>query len=186
MQEFIEMAAKAGGFSQRLYRNTATKTLTNTTTKTSLMPAGQGSLLLPQYFLDEHGVTALGIKVFGYYSLPIGGGAITIDVELGATSLASKQTTGLAISAASLTFGADVLVNCLASGASSTVWTTGFLNYVTAAGTLKTDALTNAAPNVASAPDTTAENELKISGTWDTADTGKILVVTNVLIMAYN
>ena len=156
-----------------IFTQTASKTVTNTVTETSIVGTGVGTLTLPANFFVA-GKT-IRLRIGGIYSTPVAATpSVLIKVKYGSTVIATVTTTGLLSGATNLEFDGEVLITCRTTGSSGTVMTHGDIQYATGvAGTIAVDPLNNA--GATTTINTTTSNLLDVTVTWDTATTSRIV-----------
>ncbi len=181
MEELLRSAANGLFLPQRLFNNNAVATVANTVTKTSIIPAGQGSLYLPPNFFNPLNFMAIRRTAAGYYNAPIAATA-TIESSLGGTALASVATNSLANTTSNYSWFYDELINCFVSGASGTFWTRGVLTYEIAGGVMVSNPFSNGTSAVT--VDTTVDNLLDLAVTWDTNTSTRSWTTTNFQAIA--
>jgi hypothetical protein len=166
-----------------IFTQTADKTVTNTVTETSIIGTGVGTLTLPANFFVA-GKT-IRLRVGGVYSTPALGGAVTVRVKYGATTLASVTTTSLLGGAASLEFDGEVLITCRTTGATGTVMTHGDIEYATGvSGTIAVNPLNNG--GATTTINTTTSNLLDVTAQWDLATADRIAKSTVTTVEVLN
>jgi hypothetical protein len=166
-----------------LFTQTASTTVTNTTTETTILGTGIGTKTIKNNDL----IIGRTIRVYvaGVYSTPISGAAATIKIKIGTTVVAQVTTTALLSSASGLRFEGWVDITVRTTGSSGTVMVSGGVNYTTGlSGQIATDSLNNGGSTTT--VNTTADRAIDITVTWDTADSGKIVTSTNSSIELLN
>lgn len=149
-----------------LFTQTADKTVTNTTTETSLIGTGVGMLTLPANFFDIG--RTIRVTMAGVYStVAVTGDTVTIKVKYGSTVIATKATTALVTGGTNLAWEAEALITCRSTGTSGTVQIGGGLTYQIAAATAVYDELNNGVAT--STLNTTTSNLLDITVTHSSA-----------------
>lgn len=167
--------------SYALFTATADKTVANTTTETSILGTGVGSLSVPaKFFYPGRTIT---VSLRGYYSTAALLPSMTVKVYLGANVVCTASAGTLVASTSNKEFNLVFTITCRTSGASGTVMGQGDIRYITTLGGIAQDGLVNTATTTV---DTTASNALDVKLTWGTASTSNSLTVTNVLIQAWN
>lgn len=150
-----------------LFTQTANKTVSNTTTETSIVGTGVGGLTLPANFFVA-GKT-IRITMSGVYStVAVTGDTVTIKVKYGSTVLASKATTALVTGGTNLFWESEILVTCRTTGATGTVQISGGVRYQIAASAIVEDELNNGVATTTL--DTTASSLLDVTITHSAAD----------------
>lgn len=125
-----------------LFTQTADKTVANTTTETSIVGTGVGTLTLPANFFVA-GKT-IRISMSGVYStVAVTGDTVTVKIKYGSTVLASKATTALVTGGTNLAWSADLLITCRTTGSSGTVQVSGGVTYQIAAAAAVYDEINN-------------------------------------------
>lgn len=151
-----------------LFTQTADKSVTNTTSETSIIGTGIGTLTLPANFFSV-GKT-IRITVSGVYStVAVTGDTVTIKVKYGSTVIGSTATTSLLAGASNLYFWAECLITCRSLGASGTVQISGGTTYnISTVGGLAEDPMNNGAATTT--VDTTASSLLDVTVTHSAAN----------------
>lgn len=150
-----------------LFTQTADKSVTNTTTETSIVGTGVGGLTLPANFFVA-GKT-IRITIAGVYStVAVTGDTVTVKVKYGSTVLTSKATTALVTGGTNLAWEAEVLITCRTTGATGTVQLGGGLTYQIAGAVAVYDELNNGVATTTL--DTTASSLLDITVTHSAAN----------------
>lgn len=158
-----------------LFRATADKTVTNTTSETSAIPTGVGTKTLQA----DWWVVGRTIRIRGHgtYSTPaVTGGTVTIKIKLGSTVIATVATSALLVGATGAAFKFEAIITCRSVGASGTVIVGGAADYQVAGGARVFDNLDNG--GATTTVDTTAEVDIDVTVTWDTASSSKIVKTT--------
>lgn len=171
-----------------IFTQTADKTVTNTTSETSIVGTGVGSLAtamtLPANFFVAGKTVRL--RIGGIYSTPIASTpSVLVKIKYGSTVIATVTTTGLLAGASGLEFDGEVAITCRTTGASGSVMVHGDIEYATGlAGTISVDPLNNA--GTATTIDTTAASLLDVTIIWDTATSTRIVKSTVCLVEVLN
>jgi hypothetical protein len=106
--------------SATLFTSTATKTVAETTTETTIIDTGTGSLTLPTNYLTAG--KSLKFAVRGLYSTPtLSVGNIVVKIKLGGVTLATATVNSLVATATNLGFDGECLITCRSTGVSGTV-----------------------------------------------------------------
>ena len=153
-----------------MFTQTADKTVTNTTTETSLIGTGVGATTLPSGFFIAG--RAVRIKLSGVFSTPGTPGTMTVKVKLGSTVLASKVTSSLVPGGVNDYFDLESTIICRATGGSGSFVSSGKMEYQGGTGTV-VDAINNSGSAVTVATNTS--QTLDVTVTWDTADAAKVI-----------
>lgn len=168
-----------------IFTQTASKTITNTVTETSIIGTGVGyGLTLPANFFIA-GKT-IRLRIGGIYTTPaLATPSVTIKVKYGSTVLASVTTSSLLSGATNLEFDGEVDITCRTTGASGSVMLHGDIEYATGvAGTIAVDPLNNA--GATTTIDTTASNLLDVTLTWDSATSTRSATSTVTTVEVIN
>lgn len=167
-----------------IFTATADRTVTNTTSESTILGTGIGTLTLPSDFFNV-GKT-IRLRVGGVYSTPLAATpSLVIKVKYGSTVLATVTTTSLLSGATNLEFDGEILITCRSTGGSGTVMVHGDIEYATGiGGTISVDPLNNA--GATTTINTTTSNALDITVTWDTATATRIAKSTSVTVEVLN
>lgn len=167
-----------------LFASSALKTVTNTATPTSVIPAGVGSMTIPANFLTVGKI--LRLTIAGTYQTPtLLPGNLTAVIKLGSTQLASAQVMGTLLVLGSTTnrFKGEAIIACQAIGANGKITIDGNLDFVQSSG-YQSVALNNGGAQITI--DTTVDQLLDAIGTWSAAKTSQGTVTTTALLEALN
>lgn len=111
-----------------LFTSTATQTVAATTSETSIIGSGQGTLTLPANYLTPGKSVRFSIR--GLYSTPaLSIGNILVTVKLGGTTLASATANALATTASNLGYEGGCIITCRTAGVTGTVIIMGGIYY---------------------------------------------------------
>jgi hypothetical protein len=161
-----------------LFVGTANASVSNTTTETSLMPSGQGSLTLGANFFSVGRVLRFQAK--GLFSTAIVPGTLNLRFKLGSVTvmLTGAQTPTGALD--QTVWEVNGLVACRTTGASGTVrGQADFYHEVALVGSPVSWAMRTTA-NVTL--DTTASNAIDLTAEWNTADADNIITLTDLVV----
>jgi len=164
-----------------LFTQTADKTVSNTTTQTSILGTGVGITTLPSGFLIAG--RTIRLKVSGLYSTVAIPGNVIVRLKLGSTTIASATTSGFVTGASSDYFDFETTITCRTTGGSGTVMSNGIVSYAGASGPVF-DAVNNGGSTATVATNTS--QALGVTVEWDTADAGKIIKTTTCIIEVLN
>lgn len=156
-----------------VFSQTASVTVGNTTTETTLIGAGTGSVTLPANFFIQG--KSIRLQMRGVVS-STGGPNTRIRVKLGATTILDS---GAVASAAGTNDGfvIDVLITCRTTGATGTVFAQGsYQELIVGANIL------DLAATATSTVDTTGTLALDITQEWGTMAAGNTLTATNFVV----
>jgi len=152
-----------------IFTQTGDQTIGNTTTETTLINGGVGTLTLPANFLIVG--KAIRVRIRGIIS-NTGTPNFTVKAKLGSTVIA---TSGLVTMSKNITdkyFDCEVLLTCRTTGASGTVIGTGKFEHDATGNQAETyGIITTSAVTVA----TTASQAINITFEWGTADVANTL-----------
>jgi len=150
-----------------MFTQTADKTVANTTTETTLIGTGVGTLTLPANSLIAG--RTVRIKMSGIYStVAVTGGTVTVKVKYGSTVIATIATTALLTGATNDYWEGEVVLTCRTTGATGTVMTSGRVGYQITGNAVIWDELNNA--GATTTIDTTAATALDVTVTWSAAN----------------
>ena len=160
-----------------LFTQTASVTVANTTTQTTLLDGGVGSVTLPVNFFYPG--RTLRITLYGYHST-VANPNITMRVKFGSTTI---LTTGAVASGNSTNTAIKLegFVTCRTDGATGTVIGQG--TYTEAGGGANIFDMTNTATTTI---DTTASQTVDITVQWGTASASNTITSTNVILEYLN
>ncbi len=160
------------------YTSTAFKTIANTTTETTLLASGTGSLTINANTLTV-GKTYI-IKAYGYVSTDASAPNWTVKAKLGSTEIAS--TTGAApASLSNRRVEITVIFTCYTIGTSGTIAAQGSFGYNSNA----TNGFTREMVNTSTITLNTETNQtIDLTFTWSAADTDNTITITNATIEA--
>lgn len=164
-----------------IFIQTGTLTYANSTTETSLIGTGLGSVTLPANFWTVG--KSIRVKGRGFYSSGALAPSIALKSKFGSTILASATIGNLLNSASNSGFSFEQILTCRSTGASGTVQVDGSISYSTGIGLLGASYLIDTAPNVI---DTTISQALGVTGTWGTASASNTMSITNVSVEVLN
>lgn len=166
----IEQSIVSGTF----FTQTSDKTVGNTTTETSLVGTGSGSMTLPANTLKAG--TTIRVKMKGYVS-GVNGDTSTLKIKLGSTELATSTGTWQTLTGVGFDFEFDL--TCRTTGATGTVIGQGRSLIAGGQGfaTVTMRALTMSTTKTI---DTTASQTIDLTYTWGTASASDTITITNL------
>lgn len=175
---YLQMIAN-GYLALTTFTQTASVTVGNTTTETSLFGAGQGSLTLPINALNTGKRvrwTLMGVIT------DTGTPTLNLRIKVGGATIASTGAVALVGTVVNRVFRLTFEMTCRSIGASGTVIGQGSFWYdnSTNLGTTEGIAMTATAT-----VDTTAQLTLDASAQWGTADPTDTLTVTNATVEVF-
>lgn len=150
---------------------TADGTVANTTTPTTAIGSGSGTLTIPSGFLQTG--RTIRIKGGGIVSTPVTGGSFTGRLKIGSATAATFTTTALPASASNNQFDFEITITGRTTGASGQAVCNGVFNYVTAAGVMAHESWNNGGSSFTH--NTTISNAIDFTIEWDTADAAKTI-----------
>jgi hypothetical protein len=177
----ITVAASSG----TLYTNTATATIAATTTPTSAIGSGVGSLTV------SAATAVVGkqwrLKLRGVYSTPaLSVGNVTIDIKLGSVTIATGTANSLVAAATNLGFEGECIVTCRSTGATGTVMTTGAVKYDAATSNAAQLNLSMNNGTSTNTIDFTAANAFDVVVTWSNSTVGNSISGLNFSLEVLN
>lgn len=171
-----------------LYTSTASATVANTTSETSIIGSGLGSLDMPATAVEADPVTTvpfwfpgktIRVRIMGYLSQLVAGPNRTVKIYLGSTALGTVGPSTSATAVTNVAFMWEFLTTCRTVGATGTAYTQATLfhsglgqNYMNSTSTVTIDTTTGAA--------------LDVKFTWGTANASNTITSTNVTVEALN
>lgn len=166
-----------------IFTQTSDQTIANTTTETTLIGSGVGTVTLPANFWVA-GKT-VRIKAYGKYSTdPMLSGNETVKVKIGSTTISTNSGISFGLMETDSYWEAEVIITCRTTGVSGTVYSQGLFSYqVTGSTRLTSDPLKNSATDTI---DTTASAALNLTFQWPTADAGDTITTTNLTVEVLN
>jgi hypothetical protein len=158
-------------------------TVGNTTTPTSLIGSGSGSLTLPANFFTA-GKT-IRLRVRGYYSATtVGGATMKWQVKLGSTVVLDTGAVTPAAIFSNLYWDLDAEIVCYTTGAGGTIFGQGrVLRQEMTGAVLVISPMTNTATT---SLDTTASQLVDLVFTWSAASSSDTITSTNVSLEVLN
>jgi hypothetical protein len=165
--------------------SSATTTITNTVTETTLIGSGTGSLTLPANYFTV-GKT-FRITVLGYFTTPASPDNVTIKLKFGANNLIAKTVSTLTASETSAPFTMTMYIMCAATGASGSLNVSGEMEYPSTTSNPSTRSvlrLNN--PGTALTVDTTVSGALNITATYASTTVTNSITAYQVLVEALN
>jgi len=174
------VSGRAGVFG--LFTATATATVANTGSETTLIGSGVGSLTIPS--ADLYAGKTVRVKARGYWStLGIAAGNITINLKGGSTVLATTGAVAVPLSQSSDYWEVDAEIVVYSTGGAGTVWTQGkFLSENTTLLTAFIAGMTNTS-NSGISPLSSA---LNLTATWSAASSSNTITCTGATIDSVN
>lgn len=156
-----------------LFAQTADDTVANTVDETTLVSTGQGSVTIPA---NTFSVGKSFIFLMSGFHSATGNPNITIKVKLNSTVIA---TTGVVSSGNGTNNYFEVRANltCRTTGSSGTISCQGY--YTESGGGGNGFSMVNTSPVTV---DTTIDQDVDITVTWGTADSGNTITATNFTI----
>lgn len=156
-----------------IFNATASATVANTTTETTLVGTGTGSLTLPVNFLAV--AKAIEIEAWGTIATLVTP-TLRLKVKLGSTVVIDTTAATLLTITGTNLWSAKASIDCRTAGASGTVFGQGMAMYYTSA----TGIAGIASPNTTtSTVDTTATQAIDATATWGTASASNTITCTN-------
>jgi hypothetical protein len=171
---YADAAASATLTNKALFTNSGVTILTNTTTETSLIPSGSGSMAVS----TPSAGTQYRLTIGGIYSTAaITAGTLTIKIKYNGTVIATGVANGFIAGASGLAFDGAVKIATGSVGSSGVVTISGGVSYSVANNAARfTLDLNNSGSSVTL--DNSAGGLIEVTGTWDTASSSKSVNVT--------
>lgn len=163
-----------------LFVSTADKVVGNTTSETTGIGTGTGSVTIPANTLKVGNI----VRVIGggiYSTQTLTPGNLTIKVKLGTTVIASTTMTVLVGAVASAAFDLSSRIAVRTIGATASLAPVGGLNFATSAGARLFADLVNGGSAVS--VDLTASQTVDVTFQWATGSTGNTLTVTSLQVL---
>jgi len=170
------------GINQCLFSATASATVANSTSETTILGTGIGAKTLPANLLNAAG-KQIRVKCWGTIGNTV---TPTLQVKCKLGSTAVVDTTAVTMSAITGTnmFQAEFVLTCRTTGSSGTVFGQGGLQYKTANGLAPLEI--SGANTGTSTIDLTASQALDVTVQWGTSNASNTLTCTNVSITVEN
>lgn len=160
-----------------IFVQTANKTIVNTTTETTLIGAGVGSVTLPANLLragKSIRITARGINSTGPAA-----GTLTFRAKLGGTNVCASPSNAATNNLVNRGWRIAVDITCRTVGATGTVRAQGSIYRSTGAGTSNTWMLVSTSDTVIN---TTTVLAINVTAQWGTASASNTITCTNLTI----
>lgn len=162
-----------------LFTQTATTTLANTTTQTTLVGSGVGAMSLPPGIL----VVGRSIRLKWYGKIAsILTPTFLITYKVGGTSFAATATLTLPVLTGTKMIMGELIMTCITTGTTGTVLTQGF-GVIDNAAAAVAQGMLNSSTNTVN---TTIVNALDLMGTWGTASASNTVTLTNMTLELFN
>lgn len=165
-----------------IFTKTTETTITNTTTETSVVGTGVGTVTLPANFLKV-GKT-LRITAMGVMNCDLAA-SLTPKVKLGSTVIDTGSVApSMPMVSTPVAWKFEAICTCKTTGASGTLWTQGIFTFFVNSGTVMQG---YGSPNTATVTiDTTAQQAADLTFTWGTASSGNSITCTNLVVEVLN
>lgn len=167
-KNYVDSVAIAG--TKALFIQTASVTVGNTTTETTLIGAGAGSVTLPANFFSSTGKTAR-VTITGYYSRT--SGSQTWRFKIGGTTIITMLAS---INGTNVLWSLDLIITCRATGV------TGTVQVQPTNASVNTTIVSSVARTTTSTINTTVSQTLDITVQNSIAAVGNRVTATNVII----
>lgn len=164
----------AGNTTGTLYLQTASKTVADTVTQTTLLTTGVGNLTLPANFFQVG--RTLDFEMWGYHS-STANPDITIRLKLNSTNVIT--ITGTSGNGTNDTFKIRALLTCRTTGVTGTILGQGSYEELHNSGIKQGSDTT-----VASTIDTTIEQTVDVTVQWSAASPSNTITATNFNLTA--
>lgn len=164
-----------------IFTQTASKTIVNTTTKTTLLGTGIGSRLLPANFWTP-GKTIF-IKASGFMGTAVTPN-VTLNLEIGGVAIIATPTTGVSSTLTSPEyFEIELILTCRTTGVAGTIMAQGRFSYHdNTTGTNPLEMIEFGPMTTATVVNTTTSGTIEINFTWGTASASNSITSTNCFI----
>lgn len=158
-----------------------TRTLTNSTSETSLLPTAIGTYTLPaSYFIAGK---TIYFEAEGYWSTDSSPGTFQVKAKLGSTTIVSTAANTPTGSISNRRVKISGSIETRTTGASGTVIGQGeFLGWTAATTNAPWEMVSTSTTTI----DTTVSQAFSISGTWGTGSTNNSISITNVRFWVQN
>ena len=163
-----------------LFTQTATATVANTLTETSILSTGVGTKTLPTNFFVA-GKT-IRVRVEGYVSNLVTP-TIQIKVKLGSTVVLDTTAVTMTTITGSRRFSVEGTITCRTNGASGTIFSQGEVKYFSIASTANFIDMVNTTTTTI---DTTITQIIDVTCTWGTANASNTISSTDATIQILN
>jgi hypothetical protein len=164
----------------RRFAQTATVTVANTTTETTLVGAGAGSMVIPQGWL--YAGSTIEVEARGYYSA-LALADPRIRVKLGSTAFCDAGATIDVAAATNRTWSMSCTITTRAApGSSVATIGQGLAHYMTDSTTTHASVANTATSNVATNANITAD----VTVQWDAASASNTLTLTTLVLRIVN
>lgn len=165
-----------------LYVSTANGQVTNTTTETTLVGFGIGSLTFPANSLFVG--RTIRLQLYGLLSTAAVPGTLRIQVKLGSTTILDTAAQTVASTLSDFVWKIDAMITVRTTGATGTVMgQSAFEFQASSLAALLAWAMTNTA---AVTVDTTVSNALDVTATWGTVSAANNIRCTNCTVESLN
>lgn len=171
----------ASSSSKDLYVATASGTVASTTSETTIIGSGVGSLTLPANFLTVG--KALRVRVLGVWGTTIVAPTINIKFKLGSTVIVATGAVTAPTSLSNQWFEVIVELTCRTTGASGTVIAQGAFLNAEASATFVAFAypMSETSTNTV---DTTGTLAVDVTATWGTSNAANTITATNAVLQS--
>ncbi|MGH7179154.1 MAG: hypothetical protein ACREJC_17380 [Tepidisphaeraceae bacterium] len=176
-------AGAAGKGTVTAFTATASATVANTTTETTLIGSGVGSLTFAANSLVAG--RSIRIRARGYWGTDaVTAGTMRWRIKLGSTTVLDTGVITPTVGITNLLWKLDADITCRTTGASGTVFGQGYVDRQEMAGIAD---FKNAMVNTATTTiDTTAAQALDVTFAWGTADADNTITSSNVTVEVLN
>lgn len=165
-----------------VFTQTAVKTVANTTTETTLVNTGVGSVTLPAN-LFVAGKT-IRLTAAGYYGTTTTGPTMIMTVYLGATAIMLSPTTTITASQTTKPWNLSAVITCYSAGSSGTVWGQGSSIFTT--GTTPYSINASLVDTAVKTVNTTTTQAVDLRAKWGTANAANTITLTNFVVEVLN
>jgi hypothetical protein len=165
-----------------LFTNSNTTSVTNTTTETTLIPTGVGSLTMPIGIAGKQFRSMMG----GTYSTtPVTAGNLTVNIYYGSTIIATGTINGFVAGSTNFAVASITKISTITVGVSGTIQVDGFLNYSVGNNLARFTLDLNNSGNAVTVNNSVAQNyDMKVI--WSAASPSDILKTTQFSLESLN
>jgi hypothetical protein len=165
-----------------LFTNSNTTSVTNTTTETTLIPTGVGSLTMPIGIAGKQFRSIMG----GTYSTtPVTAGNLTVNIYYGSTIIATGTINGFVAGSTNFAVASITKISTITVGVSGTIQVDGFLNYSVGNNLARFTLDLNNSGNAVTVNNSVAQNyDMKVI--WSAASPSDILKTTQFSLESLN
>lgn len=173
------LASLTSAVNTTMFVATASATIANTTTETTLFGSGSGTTTLPASLLAVG--KSLRLRLSGVVSTDPSAGSLTIRAKLGSTTIVASSAVTPSNSLTNVAWVLDVDLTCRTIGASGTVIGQGMMQIADSTGRV-----IGLAATAAVTVDTTASQAVNVTAQWGAASASNTITCSNAAIILLN